>query len=218
MITVSQIIQEYIQRTPFLEEGFSRGLLNYSAVAREMKPYIEKRLYKSVTVASIIMALKRLEGSVMAPGSSAQAELKEMRNITVRSNLIEYAFRTDSKLGSLHNYLLEQTLKQPDLFVSYTQGVSESTLIMSKILSGHIEEAGIGELIIEKVKNLSSITLRLRPEHLYVPGVHYAITKALAWEGINIVEIISSYSETTIVVGEKDVERAFSLIKGITNK
>jgi len=58
----------------------------------------------------------------------------------------------------------------------------------------------------------------LRPEHLHVPGVNYQITKTLAWKGINIVEIISSYSETTLVVDREDIDRVFSLIKEITSK
>lgn len=218
MITISQVAEEYIQQTPFLEEAFARGLLNYSAVAREMKPYIEKRIYKDATVASIIMALKRLEGSIRAPGNLAQFELKEMRNITVRSNLVEYAFKTDPRLATMYNELLAETAQEGDLFINYAQGVSESTLIIGQALSIFVEKSFAKDLILEKVTALASITLRLRPEHLYVPGVHYAITKALAWEGINILEIISSYTETTIVVSEKDIERAFSLIKGITSK
>jgi aspartokinase len=47
------------------------------------------------------------------------------------------------------------------------------------------------------------------------PGVYYPILKALAWAGINFIEIISVSSELTIIFRDKDVDRAFSVIKGL---
>jgi hypothetical protein len=37
--------------------------------------------------------------------------------------------------------------------------------------------------------------------------------KRLAWEDINIVEVISTTNEFTIVVEDEDIDRAFSVIQ-----
>ena len=42
MIKVSEIVEKNIKKSPFLEEALSRGILNLSALARMIKPDVEK--------------------------------------------------------------------------------------------------------------------------------------------------------------------------------
>ncbi|TSC55732.1 MAG: hypothetical protein G01um101418_753 [Parcubacteria group bacterium Gr01-1014_18] len=67
------------------------------------------------------------------------------------------------------------------------------------------------------MKDLSSITIKLPEETITTPGVYYPILKALAWEGINIIEIISIGTELSILFKSNDVDRAFSIIKSLTS-
>ena len=46
MISVKDALNEIIQNYPFIEEGLSKGIINCSAFAREIRPLIEKMLYK----------------------------------------------------------------------------------------------------------------------------------------------------------------------------
>ena len=45
------------------------------------------------------------------------------------------------------------------------------------------------------------------------PGLYYFILKELAWEGINIVEIVSTSHEFTLLVNDEDIDKAFLVIK-----
>ena len=60
MVTVPETVLEIIHESPFLEEGLSRGLINLSSLAREMKSEVEERTMKDVQIGSIVMALKRI--------------------------------------------------------------------------------------------------------------------------------------------------------------
>ena len=51
-----------------------------------------------------------------------------------------------------------------------------------------------------------------------IPGVLYFILKILAWEGINITECVSTFTELTIILDNKDIDRAFSIIKNQTER
>lgn len=221
MITIAHAIDTYVKKTPFVEEGLALNILNLTAVARMIRPEIEELTHKEVTESAIVMALKRRESNMGVQSqvaAKAQEELYELRNVTVRSNLVEYALKTDQRLSGLFGDLVAAAAQDRDLFVSFSQGLSESSLIISRSLCETVEKQLDDSQIIERIDNLAAITLRLRPEHLYVPGVHYQLTKALAWEGINLVEIISSYSETTQIVDEKDIDRVFSIVKQITTR
>ena len=64
----------------------------------------------------------------------------------------------------------------------------------------------------KKITNLSSITILIPEAALEIPGVYYTILKKLAWGGVNFIEVVSSFTELTIFIEQKNVERAFGLL------
>src|SRR3989344_5592484 len=60
MRTISQAVEEIIQRTPFLAETMAEGIANNAQIARRIRPDVEKRLYEKVSEAAIAMALPRV--------------------------------------------------------------------------------------------------------------------------------------------------------------
>jgi len=71
------------------------------------------------------------------------------------------------------------------------------------------------EKIISEIADLSSITVKFPVDIINTSGVYYTILKILAWENIDITEVVSTYSEITIILKKDYVERAFGLIKGL---
>jgi hypothetical protein len=61
-------------------------------------------------------------------------------------------------------------------------------------------------------KKLVAFTLLLPPENTHLSGVYYHIMKQLAWAGINILEVVSTTNEFTIVVHEKDNGKCFEVL------
>jgi aspartokinase len=45
------------------------------------------------------------------------------------------------------------------------------------------------------------------------PGVYGKILRTLEWNGINVVEVASTYTEFTIILKDGDIDRAFATIK-----
>jgi aspartokinase len=109
--------------------------------------------------------------------------------------------------------MLEEMSKANRYFLILSQGVFETTIILSRELETQIKTISHGEKIVAVIKNLASITIRLPEEAITTAGVHYYINKALAWENINVVEVASTYSEFTVILKENDVDKAFSILK-----
>lgn len=215
MISISDALNEIIRSYPFLEEGLSRGIINYSAFAREVKPQIEKRLYKSVKEGAIVMALKRISEN-LGKKSGDKSDLN-LTNLTVRSNLTEFTFLNSESLIDKQRELFNRLTDEKDIFCAISQGIRETTFIASSEAALAIERIFSSETLVAKIDHLSSITIHLPKETAETPGVYYQILKHLAWENINVVEVISTLSELTVVFNEKDIDKAFSTLKKLSN-
>lgn len=214
MISIKDTLEVVIQGYPFIEEGLSKGIINYSAYAREVKPQIEERLYKSVKEGAIVMALKRISEQ-LAKKRTERNDIN-LTDLTVKSNLSEYTFLNSETLPKKTVELFSQILNEKGIFSALSEGIRETTFIVSAGLINDIEKLFEEETLVAKFHNLSSITIRLPKEVVYIPGVYYQVLKRLAWENINVIEVLSTYTELTIIFEEKDVEKAFSALKKLS--
>lgn len=64
-------------------------------------------------------------------------------------------------------------------------------------------------------KNLNLITIRSSEELEEVPGVIAFILNALVYEGINVVEFISCYTDTLLVIKEADTNKAYEILSAV---
>jgi len=216
MITIQQATEEAIAHTPFLEEALGKHLINLSALAREIQPVIEKRLYKDVQTGAIVMALQRFSQKLPESQTKLLSILRKINDITVRSNIVEFTFTNSPGLTKKQAQLFEALSQKEKSFLTISDGVFESSLFASANLAATIEELFQGETLRTKVSGLSSITLIIPEEATNVPGVYYSILKTLAWHGINFVEVVSSFTELTIFLENKNVDQAFSALKKLT--
>jgi hypothetical protein len=45
-----------------------------------------------------------------------------------------------------------------------------------------------------------------------IPRIFYTILKQLAWESINVIEVVSTYTEFTIILERGQVDQSFSIL------
>jgi len=213
MISTTTVVEDLVKQAPFLEAAMAADLVNYSSLARYFKPEIEKRLFKDIKEGAIIMALKRVSSRLKDTLPKSESILESLGDITIRSNLVDYTFSNSLTIGDAQNKVLEKTADRKDIFITISHGVSQITIIASDAIEEEIKKIFKDETPICTLQNLSSLTVRIPIEATKTPGVLYSILKALAWEGINLIETISTYTELTLVIETKDIERAFSLLK-----
>ncbi len=213
MQTIPNAVEEVIKKKPFLEGALVEGLVNLSALARQIKPDIEKRVGKEVNDSAIIMALNRLVPRLeLMSHMKFKKVVQNMGDIIVRSNLADYAFANSPTLYERQAQLLENVSSMKDLFCTFSQGIYETTLVVSNTIVPLVDEIFAAESRIARTLSLSSITVKLPEENAVCPGVYYYIFKELAWDNINISEVISTTNEFTVVVSDEDIHRAFTIL------
>jgi len=211
MLTIPQITEELIAKEPFTVDLLTQGLINHSALARKLRPDIERILYKPVQLGAIIMALKRLK-KTLTPKIVKKLPFSNP-DMLVRSNLMELTVATRTLNKSKQLSRLHATANEKNLFFAITEGVVETTIITSRVLKSMLLKIIARNNIVAQIDYLSAITIKLNVRTVTTPGVYYEILKILAWENINVIEVVSTYTEITIILADQDVDRAFSILK-----
>lgn len=211
MITVPEATRKIVERSRYLSEAISKKLINYSALARYIKPELEEMLLKKVSIASIIMALNRLEGE-FAPKFVRTSLFKTPPEVVVRSGLF-FVVLPNAEISGLSILISRDTTTKS--FFLKSQGIHETSFLLSQDLFEKYKATIEGKNPSVKMDNISAITVYLPDDALKTSGIYYFFLKSLAWEGVNILEIISTRSELTLVFEEKDVKSAFGIVKSL---
>ena len=211
MVTVPEATKKIIERSRYLSEAISKGIINYSSLARYIKPELEQMLLKKVSNASIIMALTRLE-SEFQPKFQQSNIFKTPPEISVRSNLFLVGLPNNEIHGL--SILISRDANSRSFFLK-NQGLHETSFILSQDLFEKYKGTIQGKNPLFMEEKVSAITIFLPPEARETSGIYYFFLKSLAWEGINILELVSTQLELTIIVSSSDTERTFTIIKSL---
>ncbi|MCQ2203213.1 MAG: aspartate kinase [Bacteroidales bacterium] len=215
-MTISQAVEKVVKVRPFIVEALSEGLLNISSLARQIHPSVEKMVQKEVKQGAIVMALNRLVPNLESNGfGSFKDVLSQLGDIIVRSNLTDFTFRNSNTIFENLSRTMNELSSQRDGFCTMVRGVFESNVIVGADFNNTVLKNFAQEDCTFRSDNLSAITLKLPADNVQACGFYYQIMKFIAWEGINVKEVVSTTNEFSIIVAEEDVDRAFTILKNL---
>ncbi|MCH2225903.1 MAG: aspartate kinase [Crocinitomicaceae bacterium] len=213
MSSISKITEEIVNRSPFLREAMTENLINISSLARKIKPEIEKATGKEIKEGAIVMAIKR-----MSPGIYHKLNVRinnvigGIGDFLVRSDLVDYTYDNSESIRMAQSQLIQFLKDDNDCFFTLCKGITETTYIVNSKYSADIERIFSQETLKSHNEDLSSITVKLPKANTETYGVYYYILKHLAWEGINIEQVVSTSNEFTAIVNSSNIDDAFKIL------
>ena len=181
-------------------------------LAEELRPTIEARLGKEVKNAAIVMALRRF-------GEGVQDHFSEVERGTVsgeiimKTNICDFNVQKSagllSKLKDLYSLV---SIERGD-FLNITVGNNEVSISVSEKYYEEIESFLTGEVIYIERKGLVSLTLMFSGDFLHTPGIIFQVIRRLAWEHINLFEIVSTMTELTIVIDSSESIKGYEVLQ-----
>jgi len=212
MVTISHLVEKIIEQKPFLQEALSRGVINNAALAEELIPQIEKELKKEVKFSAVNMAIRRL-GEKLEKTFIQKPKFDKGSDISIKSDLIEITvYKTEdiqTKVKTLYDLV---NFKNGD-FLTITSGIHEVMIITNEKYEKKALDLLSKKSIKKTIKHLSCVTVNIPVESITTIGLFYTITRALNWENINIVDIVSTLTEMTFIIKEEDTARAFDTLR-----
>lgn len=217
MKTVASCVETIILSQPLIEEGLSKQIINYSALAEVLQDQVSLKLGKPVKTGAIMMALRRYSDMLSVSKSyyKMSSLLEQLGDITLRSNLSDFTFKNSNTLIDAHSSILHKIKDKNHIFFTFTRGILESNIIISSSENEDVKKSFKDEDCLSLKENLSAISLILPKNNTKVAGLYYQILKRLAWHNVSLYEIISTTNEFTIVVEDTYVDSAFSIIKNL---
>ncbi len=215
MVTVSHLVEKMIEKKPFLEEALTRGLINYVALANSIKSEIEKELNKTVKTSAIMMALRRFSEKNKKTFLRKGAIKFDETDLTIKSDLFEITIlKSPASINKMKKLYDIVDFEKGD-FLTITHGIYEIMIISNRKYRSKIEAVLEDEKVVKIIDNLSSLTVKIPVSATETVGMFYVVTKAINWENINIIDIVSTLTEMTFILKEDDIPRAFTTLKNL---
>ena len=112
-----------------LLEGLSQEIINLSSLARKIQPEVEEILHKEIKTGAVVMALKRFNPQPKIALTRRVANMvKNIGDITVRSNLASYTFLNSAAITESLAKLIKQIMRNNTVF--YTMSVIRQLMLL----------------------------------------------------------------------------------------
>ncbi len=205
MINISTVIKEIVEEDDAVLHILRANMLNLSSYARSIHKEVEKRSFKEVQLKSLIVALSRLAKHY---SSDEDTFVLKLQNLSVHSNLVDISYEktreNQNRTAKLTNLLPNNT----ETFFTITQGITEITIIADRSFIKTTKNIFKDVSPLFEIADLAGITLKTDITYLKIPKVIYELSRSLLMKKISIVEIVSTTTEITFIVDQKDVQLA----------
>lgn len=204
MISVAEVVQQILRNDPIAFEAMRTGLLNLSAFAEQIHDQVEDKTFKLVKKTTIVTALARLAPQVQT--ESALIPKIKLNDVIIKSPLSDLTFeKNENTIDKLRT--LRKTLEQGRDFLTITQGSTEITMIVPQDRRDEI----LKHFEIEPkavINDLVCVSVSFSEKYIPTPNVIYSLIRALAVKKINVLEIVSTYTELSVVIAQPELHGA----------
>ena len=190
-MTIAQNVRSYLQNKPYLLEALEKGIVNLSELARQIQEEL-----KISNTSAVKAALRRFAEELQ---KHKQKREEKVLQVLKRSAIAVY----DRKAVTITTKEINtKTSMKVDLLDKYIYLLDRAD--MPKRLNALV-----------KHDNCTMIVMHSPEELEATPGVVAFLTTLLAEQNVNIIEFISCWTETIIVVEKKDSLKAYEVLSNL---
>ncbi len=209
-MNITKASEEYIMAHPSVKDCLKNGLINYSSLSRSIAS--ELKLDTKKNFDAILIACRRFKRKLKKDGTLEAKILKILKEskVEIKNKIVAVVLEKGIFSGNLLN--LEKEIKKKNEIFRIIEGLSAITIITAEEFLDTIKKMFRNRIILEN-KNLAEITIKSPKEIETTPGVYAYLCSLFVEHNINIVETLSCWTDTIILVKEEDVGKSISLLR-----
>jgi len=211
MVTISQVVQKLVDENVYVQESMDKDIISYASLAKQLKPRVEEIIEKKVKTHAIEMALRRYREQIRQ--KHKQITFDYSSDIIMKTNVCDIAVQRSPalllKLKKLYDIV---DFEKGDL-LNIIQGSSEVSIVTNERYKQKLLDFMKDEKILITEDNLVSLSMTFSKDFFYTPGIIFNIIRNVAWDNINIYEIVSTNTELTFIIHKKDAMKGYRALE-----
>jgi aspartokinase len=191
IMTIAQNVRNHLRNKPYLLEALERGIVNLSELSRQIQEEL-----KTDNTSAVKAALRRFSGELQ---KHKQKREEKVLQLLKRSGIVVYDRKSVMITGK---ELDTKSGMKVDLLDKHVYLLDRSEM-----------PERINALV--KHENCTMIVVHSPEELEATPGVVAFLATLLAEQNVNIIEFISCWTETIMVVEKKDSLKAYEVLSNM---
>ena len=213
-VSITKVVKGVIDEDLSLQDALGRRYGNYTAIARLIKPKVEKDLGHKVNFESLVTSVKRVKPRLQLAQGSIEAVLARSV-INVRTDVAKLNLeKTKRSLESARNIMATYQ----EEFLQISESNSAITMIFDQKLLEEILKKFNDDDVLDEQPDLAAIIVHSPTEIVRTPGVVLSIYTKIAENHVNIEDTVSCFTDTIVVIRMDEVARTFSTLADLISE
>ncbi len=212
--SISKTVKLVLDNDLSLQDALSRKYGNYTAIARLIKPKVEKDLGRKVNFESLITSVKRVKPRLQLAQQGIEGVLARSV-VNVRTDVAKLSVEKSKRsLESARNMMATYQ----EEFLQVSESNSAITMVFDQKLLNDIHKKFNDDDVLDEQSDLAAIIVHSPTEIVRTPGVVLSIYARIAENHVNIEDTVSCFTDTIVVIRMGEVARTFSTLTDLISE
>ena len=207
-MNITKVTEQFVDKRPNVRECLKQNLLNFSKVARAIQEANNIENFEA-----IVIALRRFQEKLTKKAAELNPTIQELlkdSTLEVRNKVMVTIVPKTIHSESLE--ALEKKIRKDQEIYHLIQGTTTLTIITRETYKDYINEL-FGKKIMVSTTNLVEVTLKSDEAVEETVGFIAYLTSLMADININIIETLSAWTDTVIIIHEDDLSKMMDITK-----
>lgn len=198
MRSITEIVEEIVQKEPLIAYMLSQNLLNRSEYARKISDLVATRAKKPVNDHSIAVALGRLKKKGRGPDLLGHIPIQQM---SLHANLSELVTTRAHVKTSTLNALLKKVESVTSGFLTFSVSAEYASFLFNTEIEHLIYTTFPNNITLNR--ELCAVTVQFSAKLIKRPNIGYYFLSRLTYKNIPFVKVYTTHNEFTLVVTKR---------------
>lgn len=210
MPTTAELTEKYLSEHPSIKDCLKKGIINYSKLSRIISK--ELGIEKKTSMEAILVACRRYENKIKNERIIEDKILEVLRKseLEIKNKIIVLIIKKAGYLDKIID-IEKNVQKKSDTFYAI-EGSKVFTIITSEKYLDYLSST-LKNSVIKASKNLAMIIIKSPKELETTPGVNAFVYSKFRENGINIIEQMSCWTDTIMIISEEDIATVMRFLK-----
>jgi hypothetical protein len=214
-ISISRTVKHVIDDDLSLQDALTRKYANYTAIARMIKPKVEKDIGRKVNFESLVTSVKRVKPRIELAHARGIENVLARSVVNVRTDVAKLSVEKSKRSMEAARNLMASYQEE---FLQVSESNSAITMVFDQKLLANIHKRFNDDDVLDEQSDLAAIIVHSPVEIVRTAGVVLAIYAKIAENHVNIEDTVSCFTDTIVIVRMDEVTRTFSALTDLISE